>query len=560
MSVVTQPTLTASISDNGEKIVLRGYSPDLLEFYRSLPNAKYHPEEQTWTCDVTPGAAWRVFGERPGGWSVSPSAELMEMALMFGGSALQAHVSTTKTHNWTHQFAAYQFAHPLDATMLAMDMGTGKSKVAVDLAVNWGCKMTLIICPKSVLNVWQREFRIHGPDDWRVLVLSKGTVAKKRDEVGRFLGKCSMNHAPAVVVINYESAWREPFAKWVLEANGGESGMLMWDLVILDESHRIKSHTSKVSKFCAKLALRAKRRLCLTGTPLSHSPLDAFGQYLFLDRGLFGTSWWHFKNRFSVNGNPAIPQQVTGYKNQAELQKRFALIAYRCEAKDVLDLPAVQHHERTFQLGAKGRKAYTELENELITEIADGRVTTASNALVRLLRLQQLTSGFLVEDETRVETMVDDGKAKLLLDLIEDIDPHEPVVVFCRFRHDLTRVADVAKILKRCYGELSGKQNDLTADATMPAHIKVLGVQIQSGGVGIDLTRARYAVYYSLGYSLSDHEQSLARLHRPGQTRPVNYYHLIAENTVDRRVYGALRQRKEIIGVVLSGLSKGGEV
>lgn len=560
MSTTIQPTLMASISTNGQEIILRGYSPELLEFYRTLPNAKWHPNEEemgVWTCDATPGAAWRICGERPGRWSVVPSPELSEMVADFTSHAATAHIPTIRTRNWTHQLVAYHFAHPLEAALLAMDMGTGKSKVAIDLAVNWGCKMILILCPKSVLNVWAREFKLHGPDDWRVLVLNKGTVAIKQQIAGRFLNECGDGKlAPAVIVLNYESARMQPFASWALGVNWTK---FLWDLVILDESQRIKTHNVKISKFCAKLALRAKRRLCLTGTPLAHSPLDVFAQYRFLDRGLFGTSYWHFKNRYAINANPAIPQQITGYKNQEELKKRVALIAYRCEAKDVLDLPEVQHHDLTFTLGDKGSKAYTELENELITEITGGRITTASNALVRLLRLQQLTSGYLVEDETKVETQIDTGKATLLLDFLEALGPREPVVVFCRFRHDLRRVAEVTKSLKRRYGELSGKQNNLTADATMPADIDVLGVQIQSGGVGIDLTRARYAVYYSLGYSLSDFVQSLARLHRPGQTRPVNYYHLIAEKTVDRRVYEALRKRKEVIDVVLSGLSKGGE-
>ncbi len=87
-------------------------------------------------------------------------------------------------------------------------------------------------------------------------------------------------------------------------------------------------------------------------------------------------------------------------------------------------------------------------------------------------------------------------------------------------------------------------------DATL-ADVQVAGVQIASGGIGVDLSRARYAAYYSLGFSLTDYEQSLARLHRPGQTRNVVYYHLLVEGSVDRRVYGALRARKQVIEAVL---------
>ena len=83
----------------------------------------------------------------------------------------------------------------------------------------------------------------------------------------------------------------------------------------------------------------------------------------------------------------------------------------------------------------------------------------------------------------------------------------------------------------------------------------VLAVQIQSGGTGIDLTRARYCVYLSAGYSLGDYEQSLARVHRPGQSRSVHYYHLVAQGTVDEKVYEALRNRKQVVESVLSGIT-----
>ena len=79
----------------------------------------------------------------------------------------------------------------------------------------------------------------------------------------------------------------------------------------------------------------------------------------------------------------------------------------------------------------------------------------------------------------------------------------------------------------------------------------MLAVQIDSGGVGVDLTRARYAIYYSLGFSLGSYEQSLARIHRPGQTRPVEYIHLLAEGTVDERVMAALARRSDVVNTVL---------
>jgi SNF2 family DNA or RNA helicase len=154
-------------------------------------------------------------------------------------------------------------------------------------------------------------------------------------------------------------------------------------------------------------------------------------------------------------------------------------------------------------------------------------------------------------------TVLIDGmpsKAATLEDRLEDLPQTEPVVVFCRFRNDLNEVAAMARRLGRTYAELSGNEN--TLERWQEGNATIIGVQIQSGGAGIDLSRAAYCVYYSLGFSLGEYEQSLARLRRPGQTRCVRYYHLVAQGTVDEQVYAALRERRSVVDAVLEKLSQ----
>jgi SNF2 family DNA or RNA helicase len=539
-----QAACSARLSADGRRIILGPGPAEWSDLCQSLPAARWNQYDCRWTCDCTPAAAWRICcrGE------ACPTPELARIADAFAeqlrASGRPQHI-VSKTPAWRHQRAAYERAYPLDAAMLAMAMGTGKTKVAVDLCVNWHCQTILILCPLSVRGVWKREIDRHAGRPIAICLPTRGSTKTKTEATAATLRAAVITKTPTAVIINYDTAKLEPFASWSL---GRE-----WDCVILDESHRAKAHNSLTSRYCAKLGRVAKRRLCLSGTPLAQSPLDVFGQFRFLDPGLFGTSWHHFSNRYAIKGNPYIPQQITGYKNQYELQERMALITYRCRAEDVLDLPEAMHEERTFELSPAACKAYRQLEEELIADLGAG-VVTASNALVRLLRLQQCTSGFLCEDETQKIHRLDGGKELLLTDIIEDAGG-EPLVVFCRFRPDLDSVRHVCESLGLRYGELSGaEKSGLTDRGEMSPEIDVLGAQIQSGGLGVDLTRARIAVYYSLGFSLCEYEQSLARLHRPGQTRNVVYYHLIAENTVDRRVYAALRARKDVIEAVLEGM------
>jgi SNF2 family DNA or RNA helicase len=194
-------------------------------------------------------------------------------------------------------------------------------------------------------------------------------------------------------------------------------------------------------------------------------------------------------------------------------------------------------------LGAKGRRLYQEVSDQFVADLEEGQIT-ASNALSRLLRLQQITSGYgRLEDGTDVE--IDSSKARVLEDTLTDIGA-EPVVVFTRFVHDLDVVHKVAAKVGVPSYEVSGRRKDLSEWRG-----GVLAVQIQAGGLGLDLTRARYAIYYSLGFSLGDYSQSMARLHRPGQSHPVEYIHILASGTVDETVMEALARREAVVDHIL---------
>ncbi|MFZ5831260.1 MAG: DEAD/DEAH box helicase [Planctomycetota bacterium] len=546
MSTATSPTIPhARLSPDGKKIILSHGEPKWLEFCRSLPHARWDQVRCQFTCDCTPIAAYRITALARGCDRLGDVAHRFHRSLFRSRKGLTDQPAIRKTTAWPHQARAYQFALPLEAAMLAMDMGTGKSKTTIDLLVNWDCQTILVLCPVAVMGVWRREFGIHAGKPISVCVLDKGTTDAKVHIALGAMKFAQVTKQPLAIVVNYETARLPAMSKLLLSQQ--------WDAVICDESHRIKAHNSSTSKFAYELSKVAKRRLCLSGTPLAQSPLDAFGQYRFLDPGLFGLSWSWFSHRYALHGNPQVPQQITGYANQDELHDRLAMITYRCKASEVLDLPEAIHQEIPCEIAPKARKVYEQLCEDLAADLETG-VVTAANALVRLLRLQQVTSGFCIEDDTKKVHLIDASKAAALEELLGDVG-REPVVVFCRFRHDLDAVRRLGEKLGRNYGELSGERRDgLSPLAKLADGVDLLGCQIQSGGVGIDLTAARYAVYYSLGFSLAEYEQSLARLHRPGQKRTVNYYHLIAERTVDNRVYEALRARKGVIEYVLEGL------
>jgi SNF2 family DNA or RNA helicase len=440
----------------------------------------------------------------------------------------------SKTANWPHQERAQLFLDEHPSAMLACAMGTGKSKIIVDrvcaLAAQNEHINVLILCPKAVMRVWPREFEKHGWNPPPVIVLEGTTDAKAR----------TVRYLPhGVFVVNYESAWRTPLCK--------ELSKRYWDVVVCDESHKIKTHDSRISLYVSSLL--AEHRYCLTGTPTPNGPLDIFAQFRFLDSRIFGSSWWSFRRQYAQTSRRRLWtrrgwvefEDVIGYRNLPDWQRRVASLAIRVD-QSALRLPEPVITPVEIDLEPATRRHYDTLRRKLEVEIREGKVTPA-NAGVMLLRLQQIASGHVGTDDG---TVIEVGREKrdAVAELLDGLNG-EKVAVFCRFRSDLAAVEKIAREQGKEYGEISGARKDgLDSKACWNPDKQVLGVQIQAGGTGVDLTAAHYAIYYSVGYSYSDYVQSLARLARPGQQHTVNAYHLIARNTADEKVWHAIETKQ----------------
>lgn len=456
-----------------------------------------------------------------------------------------------KTPPWEHQFRAVEWADDKKQFMLSMDMGTGKTKTTIDVLCNSPAKTVLIVCPKSVIPTWPEEFERHASRPFVALPLNQGSVEERTLAAETFHKAYDDSDVMRIFVINYESAWKEPFFTWA-------SKMMRWDCIVCDESHKIKAASSKVSLNLYGLGKKAQRRICLTGTPFPHSPLDIYGQFRFLNWHWYKMKFTNFKRRYAKLGG-FKNYQVLGFQNLEELEQVYAKHAFAVKAEDVQDLPEQQDIRLHVELGAKAKAAYHEMEEEFICLIDEG-VVTAKNAMVKLIRLQQITSGNLPYESPYTKDVqykrIDTAKAERLADLIEGLPNDEPLVVFTQFKSEIVVIRELVNKLR---GE--GQFAELTGDKDELALFKggersVIGVNIKSGGAGIDLTRARYAVYYNLGHSLGDYQQSRKRLHRPGQERNVVYYHLVAKGTVDEKVYAGLEAKKDVVDYIVEELPK----
>lgn len=467
-----------------------------------------------------------------------------------------------KTEPWSHQLMALNFLYSRKIGALYTDMGTGKSKVIIDLIVNKGFKTTLIVCTKKGCNNWVKQFKTHSNLGNECIInltsystSQKTTLLKNRTKIE---DKTQSNLGCSVFICNYDSIWREPFGSKLLKTH--------IDCVICDESHRIKTPGSKCSRFLSKLGKTIEYKYLVTGTPLAENPTDIYAQYKFLDPSIFGTSLTAFREKYEnldVSRTAQVGYRVLDkrepYINLDDLKEKMFSIAFM--SKSEIKLPKKLNIVQGFQLSQKEIQCYKEVTKNQVIEFEDGSVMSIENILSLSLRQQQITSGFLpILDENfnpSGNREIGSSKLEALRELLENLPKDEPVVVFAKFRYDLDSIRKLCNSIGISYSEISGVTDD--EEDWQSGKTQILGVQYASGSESITLTRAHYCIYYSLTYSLSQYRQSKKRIHRPGQEHKCIYYYLVAEldkgKSIDRIIVDTLIRKGDIVDSIVKEYS-----
>lgn len=442
---------------------------------------------------------------------------------------------------------------------LLFEMGCGKTLTAIAVmgaGYQMGkIKRVLIVAPTSVVAVWPKELQEYAgfPYTVKTLLGDKKSRIKALDDLQRF----PYPHLK-VAVINYESTWRDG----IFEALDAYHA----DLIICDESQRIKTHDSEQSKAMHELGGQAPYKMILSGTPVQNEAVDIWSQYRFLDPTIFGTNFYVFRNRYAIMGG-FNRKQIVAYRDLDQLIQKEHSIAYRVTKEEALDLPDQTFENRYITMSSAERSVYNKLRRDSYAELADGGTITATTVLTKLLRLQQYTGGFLVEDDATKPKLVSKGKLDALADILQDyvVEGKKKLVIFARFLpevHEIERLT--AKLLTphrmkavAIYGEIRKEDRGAIVQQfqTDPATMVFIG-QIDTAGTGITLTAADTCVYYSLSYNYATYSQSLSRIHRIGQHHPCTYIHLIVEHSVDQQILQALSKKEDLAKTVVDDWRK----
>ncbi len=460
-----------------------------------------------------------------------------------------------KVKPWEHQREAIETASLRDEYALFFEMGTGKTATAINILRKWSAKEgrllnTLILCPPIVVDQWEKEILAHSNIGCHQIVKLQGSGAKRLK---------ALKAAPknSIIITNYETLSMNPvFAEFL--SRGVEC-------LICDESHKLKSITARRTKLVTLLSEKTRKRLILTGSPILNTLMDIFSQYQIMDRGeTFGKNFFVFRSRYFFDRNSGMPKHrhfpdwQPRHGSHDEINKLIYTKAMHVEKSRCLDLPPLIRKTLYVDMSPEQARAYKEMKEDLVTYLDDS-AAVAQLAITKLLRLQQIVSGFVKTDKDDTFDFKSVPRLAVLSDLLEELTPQHKVIVWAGFKHNYHAIGKMLQEMKIGYVELHGEcsekqKKEAVERFRIDPNCRVIVANPKAGGVGLNLIEASYSIYYSRGYSLEDDLQSEARNYRGGSEMhsKVTRIDLVAKGTVDELIMEALANKQDISKKILA--------
>lgn len=460
---------------------------------------------------------------------------------------------------YEHQRKVWEESRDLPGYALWWEMGVGKTCATIG-TTSWlyrkGKINTLVVvAPNGVHANWTLdEVPTHLPDDimGETLMMTWYTAKKNNKSTKELFDQLVKHEGLAVFVMSYDAVMTQEGSKALKKLLEKREC-----IYVLDESGRIKTPGAKRTKRILASSSYAKYKRVLTGTPVDNSPFDVYTQVKFIrpeeltrygvpNFGLFKVRYgiWEQKN---IPGQRGQWEQLVRYINLDELHKIVDSVGSRLLKTEVLDLPDSIYERRYFDLDPPQRKAYRDMEKKFRTWLGDNGTATADIVLTRMLRMTQLSSGFVTNDDGEVVAIGENTRLKALKDVLEDVSGS--VIIFCRWTWEFDQI--------RAW---LGEEQAVYVDGRTPDEDRIAArhkfqkegsarffVAKQSAvSEGYTLHRAKTVIYMTNSWSLRERLQSEARAHRAGMSSdPVTYIDLIARGTYDEKLIGALHSKRK---------------
>jgi SNF2 family DNA or RNA helicase len=546
-------SVTFRLAEDGRRVLVRApYSQILVHRARNVPGRVWNPDTKEWSFPTIKDVLLMVcdvYGVLPEmlphdikeildfqGYS-PPVQEVPNMGAIEG----HAWLTTPYDHQKVNLARLMQFKRWL----IADEQGCGKSMVVANrifrlLLENYNNRV-LILCPKSVVSVWEAELMKHAG-------LSCDIIEGKPQHQRALLG----GHRN-IKVANYE--------KLLHSFNDFQKNI--FHCLVLDECHRAKNFTTQTSKAVRVLSKQANYVWALSGTPAPNGledwlgVLEAVAPGLLPCKGARGeTTKGAFEERYCLKeANPNGGFRIAGYRNVHELHGYVASLTSRYTKAQCLDLPPKVYSARRVHLAGEQARIYKDLKRDAVARIKGQKkegVLTVRNILTESLRLLQVAGGFVPTDEGVLCELDEKAKWPALQEVLEEIGDRQ-VVIWCKFVAEARWLAEKLKAIGEV-GLLIGASTETERrniiDDFQHGNLRFF-IGTSAGGTGITLHAADTEIFYSRDYNLGNYLQMTDRLHRIGQTRSVSIIKLIAENTVDVSVDDKLERKAELQEMLL---------
>lgn len=396
-----------------------------------------------------------------------------------------------------------------------------------------------MIAPKKVAEgTWTRE-----ADKWdhtKMLRVSPvlGSQAKRIKALNTPADLYIVNRENVVWLVDYyRNAW--PF-----------------DMVVVDESSSFKSHSAKRFKALASVGGHIERLVELTGTPSPNGLDDLWAQIFLLDGGeRLGKRYTWFRERYFQPDKRGADGMVYSYEakpgSQEGILEKISDICISMKAEDYLQLPDITYHEIPVEMDPKARKAYTDLEREMVLQLPEDEddisVTSAAALSNKLL---QLANGAIYDEDRNVHE-IHNCKIEAFMELIESLQG-KPALVFYNYQHDRTRILKALEKTGLRIRELKTPQDE---DDWNARKIDILLTHPASSAYGLNLQQGgNHVIWFGLTWNYELYTQANKRLHRQGQTDKVIIHHLVCAGTRDEDVMQALQRKDNVQNWVMESL------
>jgi len=470
-----------------------------------------------------------------------------------------------KTTPWAHQLSSFLACMANPGFLCSLDLGTGKTKVAVDVCMNlYGSKLKVfVVALNSALGNWKDE--IHKHSDAQATILA-----------GRIDERIDLIKGDGFFIINYEGLMRlcsktvttvktvacetpdgpriisKKRNRWAVDkAMIQKLMMAKFDAIIFDESHMLKNHLSLTFRIAKILCRRIDTRIQLTGTPIDKNLLDLWSQYYIADFGsTFGTGIGQFRNAYFKDKGYFGPDWKVTKSGEKVIKSKMYTKSIRYTEDEVDELPPKTFRTICFDLTKQQRKVYDRLSKISGEENVQGiKVQGKTHAF------RQICSGFILKTKKEFSS---NPKMDAFIDLVDTIIGSHKILVFYEY---ITEAKLISKVLKRkkvkfctLNGQTKNKHKEYRKFQENDKY-RLMLAHPKTGGASLTITAATYCVFFSNGSSVIQRKQCIKRIHRAGQTKRCFFYDLVANRSIEAYMKKNLRKGIDAFDRIVDGNS-----